>query len=94
MRKLIITALIGFSSMAFGQQVPQFSQYLRNQYMVNPGAAGVYDFLDITAGGRLQWLGFEDAPKTSYLYASSPVSAKPRLKYNPALRSLKCVCIV
>lgn len=86
MRKLIITALIGFSSMAFGQQVPQFSQYLRNQYMVNPGAAGVYDFLDITAGGRLQWLGFEDAPKTSYLYASSPVSAKPRLKYNPALR--------
>ena len=42
MRKLILTAVLGLSTLAFGQQVPQFSQYLRNQYMVNPGAAGVY----------------------------------------------------
>ena len=62
MNKLLLIAALGISSITFGQQLPQFSQYLRNQYMVNPGAAGVYDFLDITVGGRMQWLGFEDAP--------------------------------
>ena len=86
MRKLILTAILGVTGLAYGQQIPQYSQYLRNQYMVNPGAAGVYDFVDITVGGRLQWLGFDDAPKTTYLYVSSPIGGKPRVKYNPALR--------
>jgi type IX secretion system PorP/SprF family membrane protein len=71
---------------ASAQQVPQYSQYLRNQYMVNPGAAGVYDFFDVTVGGRMQWLGFEDAPKTTYLYASAPLSKQIKTRYNPALR--------
>ena len=66
---------------AYGQQLPQYSQYLRNQYMVNPAAAGVYDFVDITLAGRLQWLGFENAPKTSYLSVTSPVSRTVKPKY-------------
>ena len=85
MRKLILTAIIGVSALAYGQQVPQYSQYLRNQYMVNPGAAGVYDFVDVTVGGRLQWLGFDDAPRTAYLYVSSPLNTT-KVRYNPALR--------
>lgn len=87
MRKIVLTLVLGLSTMAFGQQMPQFSQYLRNQYMVNPGAAGVYDFLDITLGGRMQWVGFDNAPLSSYLYVSSPLSKKSRIKYNPALRT-------
>ncbi len=85
-RLLILGCALWMSSVSFSQQLPQFSQYLRNQYMVNPGAAGVYDFLDVTLGGRAQWLGFEDAPRTTYLYASSPLSKRPRVRYNPALR--------
>ena len=85
MRKLILTAIFGVSALAYGQQVPQYSQYLRNQYMVNPAAAGVYDFVDVTVGGRLQWLGFDDAPKTTYLYVSSPLNTT-KVRYNPALR--------
>ena len=72
------------------QQLPQISQYLRNQYMINPGAAGVYDFTDVTLGGRLQWAGLEDAPKTSYLAASAPLSTftqRGRSRYNPGLRN-------
>lgn len=42
--------------------------------MVNPAATGVYDFMNVTAGGRLQWAGLENAPKTSYLYFSAPAS--------------------
>jgi type IX secretion system PorP/SprF family membrane protein len=87
MRKILITITIGLATVAYGQQMPQFSQYLRNQYMVNPGAAGMYDFLDITLGGRMQWLGFNNAPKTSYLYASSALSKRPKVRYNPSLRT-------
>ena len=67
------------------QQVPQYSQYMKNPYMINPGAAGLYNFIDITAGGRMQWLGFSDAPKTFYAYASTDLKGK-RSKYNPSLR--------
>lgn len=67
--------------------MPQFSQYLRNQYMVNPGAAGVYDFVDVTLGGRMQWAGFDNAPLSSYIYASSVLSKKTKVRYNPALRT-------
>ena len=87
MRKLLLVATIGMSSVVFGQQMPQFSQYHRNQYMVNPGAAGMYDFIDITLGGRMQWAGFENAPMSSYLYASSTLKKKPKIRYNPALRT-------
>ena len=87
MQKLLLTLLIGLSSSAFAQQMPQFSQYLRNQYMVNPGAAGVYDFVDVTIGGRMQWAGFENAPLSSYAYASSTLSRKARNIYNPSLRT-------
>ena len=72
------------------QQLPQISQYLRNQYMINPGAAWVYDFTDVTLGGRLQWAGLADAPKTSYLAASAPLSTftkRGRSRYNPGLRN-------
>lgn len=83
---LLIFGLV-ISGSAIGQQMPQFSQYLRNQYMVNAGAAGVYDFVDITLGGRMQWVGFDNAPMSSYLYASSVLSKKPKVRYNPALRT-------
>ena len=46
--------------------------------MVNPAAAGVYDFVDITMSGRWQWLGVDDSPRTSYLAFSVPVRFKPK----------------
>lgn len=71
----------------YAQQMPQYSQYLRNQFMINPGAVGVYDFVDITIGGRLQWVGLSDAPKTTYLSFSSPLNnKKTKIQYNPGVR--------
>jgi type IX secretion system PorP/SprF family membrane protein len=75
MRKSIFfSLLLIFTSTAKAQQVPQYSQYLQNQYMVNPGATGVYDFMAISLGGRMQWVGIEGAPKTSYVYFAAPSS--------------------
>ena len=49
-------------------------------------AAGVYDFTDVTVSGRMQWLGFTNAPTTSYASISAPLSKKVRERYNPSLR--------
>lgn len=88
MRNGLFLLLLFLSTSLFSQQLPQISQYLRNQYMINPGAAGVYDFTDITLGGRVQWLGMADAPKTSYLSISAPLSHfSSKNQYNPSLRN-------
>lgn len=86
MKRIIGLFMLTCWSLSFAQQMPQFSQYQRNQYLVNPGAAGVYDFVDVTIGGRMQWVGFDNSPNTTYLTVTSPVSAKPKVRYNPALR--------
>lgn len=86
MKRVLIIAGLMLSGISNAQQIPQYSQYLRNQFMVNPGAAGVYDFVDITMGGRWQWAGFGDEPRTAYLSVTSPISKTPKPKYNPALR--------
>ncbi|NRA11405.1 MAG: type IX secretion system membrane protein PorP/SprF [Crocinitomicaceae bacterium] len=86
MRNLLLVAAIGLTSVAFGQQLPQYSQYNRNQFMMNPGAAGIYDFTDITIGGRYQWAGFENAPMTAYAYGSTVLS-RTKTRYNPSLRT-------
>ena len=86
MKKLTLLWTVLLSGYGFSQQLPQYSQYLRNQYMVTPGAAGVYDFVDLTIGGRMQWLGFDNAPKTSYIYGSAPLTGTKLSPYNPSIR--------
>ena len=71
----------------YSQQLAQHSQYLRNQYMVNPGSAGVYDFTDITLSGRQQWQNFINAPVTTYFSIAAPLAKKVREVYNPAIRT-------
>ena len=86
MKKIIYISLFLICEVAKAQQVPQYSQFQRNQFMVNPAAAGVYDFVDITLSGRWQWLGVADAPRTSYLAVSVPLNFKPKF-YNPGIRT-------
>ncbi len=95
-RALFIACIwMATGSPVMAQQSPQYSQYVRNQYMVNPGAAGAEDYMSLTLGGRMQWTGFENAPKTSYLYFASPVNkfSKGRMKrtYGKLLRNNKRV---
>jgi type IX secretion system PorP/SprF family membrane protein len=84
--KVTILMLISVVSINVNaQQIPQFSQYMKNPYLINPGAAGQQNYIDVTAGGRMQWLGFSDAPKTMYVYVTAPIGAKVS-KYNPSVK--------
>jgi type IX secretion system PorP/SprF family membrane protein len=86
--KLLFLGIISTISISqvIGQQMPQYSQYLRNQFMINPGAAGIYNFTDITVSGRMQWVGFENAPMTTYA-SFTRLIGKERVAYNPSMRT-------
>jgi type IX secretion system PorP/SprF family membrane protein len=60
----------------FGQQLPVYSQYMMNAFLLNPAVAGHEGYTSINVTAREQWLGMKDAPGT---YA---VSAQTRLLKN------------
>ncbi|SNR81167.1 PorP/SprF family type IX secretion system membrane protein [Hymenobacter mucosus] len=66
---LLLLLLVGAPARA--QQQAQYSQYMNNNYILNPGATGVEDYIDIKASYRTQWQGLEGAPRTYYVSASS-----------------------
>ena len=75
MKKLLLLALAGagLSLSASAQQRPQYSQYMMNNYLLNPAVTGVEDFLDFKAGMRRQWVGLEGAPVTYYASAHAAI---------------------
>jgi type IX secretion system PorP/SprF family membrane protein len=46
------------------QQQTQFTNILLNQYLYNPAFAGSFHGMQFNAGSRLQWTGFEGAPRS------------------------------
>ncbi len=54
----------------FAQQKPQYTQYIFNQYLLNPALSGIENYVDFKAGYRKQWSGIQDAPQTSFVSAN------------------------
>jgi type IX secretion system PorP/SprF family membrane protein len=50
----------------FAQQLPQYSQYMFNMYLINPAVAGTSDYFQLNIGTRYQWIGVEGAPRTFF----------------------------
>ncbi|MFN6944405.1 MAG: type IX secretion system membrane protein PorP/SprF [Cytophagaceae bacterium] len=67
MRKsILIIAFCLVVSIVHGQQLPQYSQYIWNSYLINPAIGGADNHLEMKAGYRNQWIGLEGAPRTLY----------------------------
>jgi type IX secretion system PorP/SprF family membrane protein len=71
---LILTLLGNFKSQA--QQMPQFTQYMFNPYIVNPAVGGTHNFYQIRYNNRFQWVGVTDAPQTYSISAYGPHGSK------------------
>lgn len=54
---------------AIAQQRPQYTQYIFNNYLLNPALSGIENYVDFKAGYRKQWSGINDAPETSFASA-------------------------
>ncbi len=63
----ILIFAICFVSNLKAQQLPQFTQYMNNNYSVNPAVAGMYDYYQVNTIIRNQWVGINDGPRTSII---------------------------
>jgi type IX secretion system PorP/SprF family membrane protein len=68
-KTIILTAIFGFIAEAlYSQQVPMYSQYLMNGFLINPSLAGRDGYTSVNVTARQQWVGLSGAPAT---YAAS-----------------------
>ena len=76
MKKLILSfsffSFLSLSSIA--QQLPQYSQYLLNKYVINPASAGTENYFLGQTNYRSQWDGIKDAPRTYILSVNGPLN--------------------
>jgi type IX secretion system PorP/SprF family membrane protein len=52
---------------AAGQQLPVYSQYMMNKFLINPAMAGSEGLTAINITAREQWIGMKNSPKTHAL---------------------------
>lgn len=72
--KLLYTIIFAcFTSLAVGQQVPVYSQYVMNGFLINPSLAGSDGYSSLNLTVRDQWLGLKEGPKTYALAFQSTI---------------------
>jgi type IX secretion system PorP/SprF family membrane protein len=55
------------------QQKPHYTQYILNNYIINPALTGIENYTDVKLSHRHQWVGFQDAPVTTYFTIHKPI---------------------
>ncbi|MEY3411978.1 MAG: hypothetical protein RIQ70_664 [Bacteroidota bacterium] len=67
MRRLfLLFVCFVFVNVSNAQQRPHYTQYIMNNYIVNPAIGGIENYVDVKLSARNQWIGIEGAPKTFY----------------------------
>jgi len=63
-RLAFISLLVLVGTVSFGQQLPLYSQYLYNKFLINPAVAGSDGYTSVSLTAREQWVGYSGAPRT------------------------------
>jgi type IX secretion system PorP/SprF family membrane protein len=75
MKKMLIIILVFVAALSKAQQLPMYSQYLTNDFILNPAIAGTKPYFPIQINSRSQWSGLgEIAPKTNTLSYHMPLA--------------------
>lgn len=69
---LIVTCCI---NSAIAQQLPQYSNYMINDYAMNPAIGGSNPYFEGKSNNRYQWIGITDAPRTYILSVNGPTKS-------------------
>lgn len=87
---------LAINNFCYGQETPRTTQYVFNNYLLNPALSGIDSYVDLKLGYRKQWSGLEGAPSTQYITLSAPLGEEFVRKsvnsfsskgYNPLSRS-------
>ncbi|MFD1016573.1 PorP/SprF family type IX secretion system membrane protein [Winogradskyella rapida] len=80
MKYYILILLVFMSiSLSFSQQDSQYTQYMYNTQVINPGYIGSKDVLSFGLLYRSQWVGFDGAPETGTFTISSPIGEAKKM---------------
>lgn len=75
MKKSLTIILVCLAALTKAQQLPVYSQYLTNDFILNPAIAGTKPYFPIQINSRSQWSGLgKIAPKTNTLSYHMPVA--------------------
>ncbi len=58
------------------QQRSHYTQYILNNYILNPALSGIENYTDVKLSARDQWVGFTGAPRTAYATIHGPIGKK------------------
>jgi len=73
MKKYFVILISILTVESYAQQLPQFTQYLINDYVINPAIGGSRPYYEAKLNHREQWIGITDAPRTNILSAYGPI---------------------
>src|ERR1700741_4713389 len=72
-RSLLLLSVLFSTEKTIAQQLPQYTQYMLNDFVLNPAIAGKgKDYWDCRTNNRYQWQGITDAPRTSIMSVQGP----------------------
>jgi type IX secretion system PorP/SprF family membrane protein len=77
MRKLLLLYCFIFPVLVSkSQQRPHYTQYILNNYILNPALSGIENYTDVKLSARDQWVGLDGAPKTCYFTIHGPIGKR------------------
>jgi len=77
MKKIYLILVVIISvNIAQSQQLPLYSQYFMNKFLVNPAITGNVDYVPIRLTARQQWVGMDNAPSTQAISAHTLLGNK------------------
>lgn len=74
--RILLLGILLAGMQVIAQQKPHYTQYIMNQYALNPALSGIENYTDIKMSHRRQWVGLDGAPVTSYFTIHTPVGKK------------------
>jgi len=77
MRKgLLFLFSVWTAAATVAQQRPHYTQYILNNYILNPALSGIENYTDLKLSARDQWVGLNGAPETFYFTVQGPIGKK------------------
>ena len=76
-RLLFISIIILIHTGIYSQQDPVYSQYILNEFLINPSVAGIDGMTTLNLTGRKQWLGLRHTPETYSASISTRILKSP-----------------
>ncbi|MFI5157415.1 MAG: type IX secretion system membrane protein PorP/SprF [Sphingobacteriales bacterium] len=72
---LVLILLISYATVVSAQQKPQYTQYVFNNFLLNPALSGIENYTDVKLGYRSQWTGLQGAPVTTFFTINTPIGS-------------------